>query len=96
MAFNAKNFVLAGPSGNSNGGRIWRYKTQDTVATMGGANYFNAAARRLRLGDKIEYTEVTNQGASNEAVVAAGFRIVLTISAAGVVGVGPANAATIA
>lgn len=100
MAYNARNFVLAGPSGNGNSGRIWRYKTEDAVGTsagqLGSAGYFNDAASKLQLGDIIQYTVVTNQGASNEAVTAAGVYVVLTISGAGAVGLSPANARTIA
>lgn len=99
MAYNARNFVLAGPSGNGNSGRIWRYKTQDAVGTsagnLGGTGYFNEAASKLQLGDIIEYTVVTNQGASNEAVTHAGRYVVLTISGAGAVGLSPANALTL-
>lgn len=99
MALNLRNLAQIGAPGFSTAARHWAYKTQDAVGTsagnLGGANYWNGAASLLSLGDRIHYTVVTNMGASNEAVTHAGIYVVMTISAAGVVAVSPANALTL-
>lgn len=40
-------------SQNSNSPTIWAYKSADTLATIDGAGYFNAAAGKLKVGDWI-------------------------------------------
>lgn len=83
-AFNEQYLTLVGPDGNSEAGRTYRYKTEDVHASVDGAGYFNGASDRLKIGDLIDVTVVTNIGASNEAVATYGRHIVLS-NAAGVV-----------
>lgn len=65
---------IAGTGGNSPS--IYSYKTADTLATVDGAGYFNAAGGVLKLGDIIFTLVVTNIDASNEAFSAAGITVV--------------------
>lgn len=81
MAFNREYLAVVG--GSSKAGRLWRYKTEDTLATCDTANYFAgdnglADVRQFSLGDGIEVTVVTNLGESNEAFADQGL---LTVNA---------------
>lgn len=50
MAFNRKNLALIA---HGNGQSVYLYKSADAILTVTGANYFNAAAEQMRLGDVI-------------------------------------------
>ena len=78
MALNKQYLALVGPDGNSEAGRLWRYKTEDALAVVDGAGYFNGVADLLAVADSIHVTVVTNIGASNEAVSDAGQVVVLS------------------
>ncbi len=84
MAFNMQYLTLVGPDGNSEAGRSWRYKTEDAIATVDGAGYFNDASGLLAIGDKIDVVVVTNIGASNEALSDYG-AVLVNANASGVV-----------
>jgi hypothetical protein len=75
----------AANSGNSAGPRIHTYKSDDAHGDIDASGYFDAIADLLAIGDLIYHCEVTNFGASNEAVADAQFFVVITISSAGVV-----------
>jgi len=84
MAFNMQYLTLVGPSGNTEAGRNWRYKTEDVITAVDGAGYFNGASTLLQIGDKIDTVIVTNIGAATEALADAGSVIVVS-NASGVV-----------
>jgi hypothetical protein len=75
MPYTANTLVLMG---HGNGSSIWHYRTQDPLASVRLAGYFNAARAQLNLGDVI-FVIVTN--ASN---VPTGAGIVLVNDVAGV------------
>jgi len=54
MPFEARN--LTGGSHVGSGGRSFRYRTSDTLATVSAANYFNSARAKLSVGDDIIIT----------------------------------------
>ncbi len=76
--------AAANPS-NSAGPRIHTYKSDDPHGDIDASGYFDSIADLLAIGDLIYHCEVTNFGASNEAVNDAQFFVIITISAAGVV-----------
>ncbi len=78
MAFDIDYFAVSGNAGGSRAPRIWTYKSQDTLAAMDTAGYFNDAVAHLKIGDKIHAVVVTNLDAANEAVADAGTLVVLT------------------
>ena len=46
----------------------WWFTTEDSLATVSAANYFNAVATLVRGGDLIRVVVVSNRGASNQSV----------------------------
>jgi hypothetical protein len=70
---------------------IWSYRTADAAATVDTAGYFNEMANVLKVGDLIYRLTIDGTG----AVTAAGFHVVLSVSAAGVVNVSDTLALTI-
>lgn len=86
MALDLDKLVLIGPDGNSGSGRFFRYKTEDTHATVDTSGYFDLAAGLLEVTDVINVVVVTNIDASNEAVATYGPHIVLS-KASGVIDV---------
>lgn len=96
MALDLNNFCLgAANDGNSNAPRIHTYKSEDAHGSIDGDGYFNAIANQLRIGDLIYHVQVTNQGASNEAIADAQFLAVRAISA-GVVSIATETAVVVA
>ena len=75
----------AANQGNSAGPRIHTYKSDDAHGDIDASGYMDAVADLLKIGDLIYHCEVTNYGATNEAVQDAQFFVVVTISGAGVV-----------
>lgn len=75
MALNRERLVKIG-GGVGNAPTMWSYKTDDALATVDGAGYFNDAGDVLKLNDWIYTTVVTNIDASNEAFSAAGIAVV--------------------
>lgn len=53
MAFNADNFALSSSHANSDVPKTWNYKTNDTVADVNTAGYFNDKVNELNVGDLI-------------------------------------------
>jgi hypothetical protein len=72
MAYNRDRLIALG-------GGNFRYKTDDTAATVDSAGYFNEDGSPLKLGDVIERITVTNIDASNEAVSTFGWHIVNSV-----------------
>lgn len=72
MAFNRDRLIALG-------GGNFRYKTDDTAATVDTAGYFNDDGSPLKLGDVIERVTVTNIDASNEAISTFGWHIVNSV-----------------
>ena len=96
MAFLPDSFVQAAANdGNSAAPRIHTYKSEDAHGDIDASGYFDDIADLLTIGDLIYHCEVSNIGASNEAVVDAQFFCVITISAAGVVHVSAETAVVI-
>ncbi len=75
----------AANAGNSAGPRIHTYKSDDVHGDIDASGYFDAIADLLAIGDLIYHCEVTNFGASNEAVADAQFFVVVTITSGVVV-----------
>ena len=80
MAFDLDKLTLVGPDGNSGSGRTWRYKTEDTHATVDTDDYMVLASTLLKVTDIIDVIVVTNIDASNEAVATYGRHIVLSVT----------------
>lgn len=95
MAFDINKLVLVGPDGNGGSGRTFRYKTEDTHATVDSAGYFNAAAGLLQITDLIDVVVVTDIDVAAEAVATYGRHIVNAVSAAGVVDVSDVTVGTV-
>ena len=75
------SFIQAAANqGNSAGPRIHTYKSDDAHGDIDASGYRDAVADLLAIGDLIYHCEVTNYGASNEAVADAQFFVVVTIS----------------
>ncbi len=86
MSFNSATFIQAAANpGNASGPRIHTYRSEDAHGDIDASGYFDSIADLLAIGDLIYHVEVTNIGASNEAVVDAQWLVIITISAAGVV-----------
>ena len=71
--------------------QVWSYRTADAAATVDSTGYFNEMASVIRPGDLIYRLTIDGTG----AVTAAGFHVVLTVTAAGVVNVSDTLALTI-
>lgn len=77
VADDMKYFNTIGGQSKAGGApALYSYKTQDTHATVDGAGYFNAIRSNLNIGDLIYVVVVTNRGASNEALLTAGWHVV--------------------
>ena len=50
MSYNAKNFSVMA---YANGFTLWNYSTEDDLATVKGAGYFNETAPFVRAGDMV-------------------------------------------
>lgn len=84
MAVNTARFVAAAANaGFSNAPRIHTYKSVDAHGTIDAPGYFNAVRDKLEIGDLIYHAQVTNLGASNEALADASFFTVVTVPAPG-------------
>lgn len=53
MAFNRDNFARVSSHANSNVPHMWAYKTDDAVAAVNTAGYFNEVSDIVGVGDKI-------------------------------------------
>lgn len=88
MAFDSAGLSAAGGQSKAgNAPQMWTYTTTDSAATVDTSGYFNSIASLLKVGDLI-YRVTTSSG----SVSTAGFHVVLSISAAGVVDVADAQA----
>ncbi len=88
MAFTSASFQpIGGQSKAGNAPQIWSYTTADLATDVDTSGYFNSIASLLKVGDVI--LRVTT---SAGAVSTAGWHVVRSISAAGVVDVADANA----
>lgn len=91
MAFDATNFqALGGQSKAGNSPQMWAYTTTDAAADVDTSGYFNAVASILKVGDVI--LRVTT---SSGSVSTAGWHVVMSVSAAGVVNVSDTTALTV-
>jgi hypothetical protein len=91
MAFNATGFQpIGGQAKAGNAPQMWSYTTTDPATDVDGSGYFNAVASIVKVGDLI-YRVTTNAG----AVSTAGWHVVMTVSAAGVVNVSETTALTV-
>jgi hypothetical protein len=91
MAFIADNFnSIGGQSKAGNAPQMFSYTTPDAATTVDDSGYFNAVASILKVGDMI--MRVTT---SSGAVSTAGWHVVMTISAAGVVDTSDTTALTV-
>ncbi len=96
MALRKQSFVAAAANqGNSDAPRIHTYKSEDAHGDIDASGYFDGVADLLTIGDLIYGVEVSNIGASNEAIVDAQFYCVITITSAGVVHVSAQTAVVI-
>lgn len=88
MAFDSAGLNAAGGQSKAgNAPQMWTYTTTDAAATVDTSGYFNSIASILKVGDLI-YRVTTSSG----SVSTAGFHVVMSISAAGVVDVADAQA----
>jgi hypothetical protein len=91
MAFSSTAFQpIGGQAKAGNAPQVWSYTTEDTAATVDTSGYFNAVASLVKVGDII-WRVTTSSG----AVSTAGYHIVMTNTAAGVVNVSDTTAATV-
>lgn len=44
------------------GTKLWRYQSADSIATIAGANYFDTAATRLKVGDIMHVVSTAESG----------------------------------
>lgn len=99
MAFILENFAPAaahtrrGTGGEAVPGApgIHAYRTQDAAATVDTSGYFNPVAELLQVGDLVYRVTVNSAG----VVQTAGWHVVMTKSAAGVVDVSDTTALTV-
>lgn len=91
MAFSMTGLnAIGGQSKAGNAPQMWSYTTTDAAATVDTSGYFNSVASVLKVGDLI-WRVTTSSG----AVSTAGWHVVMTISAAGVVDTSDTTAATV-
>lgn len=91
MAFSSVGFnPIGGQSKAGNAPQMWSYTTTDSAATVDTSGYFNSMASLLKAGDII-YRVTTSSG----AVSTAGWHVVMSVSAAGVVDTSDTTAATV-
>lgn len=89
MALSPNNFAASsshsrigsGPAASPGAPRIHTYRTQDAHAVVDLLGYFNAFAQHVQVGDLIYCAVVNGSG----VLQTAGFHVVMTVSAAGVV-----------
>lgn len=67
MAFNHEYLTRIG--GGGKGSSIWTYKTEDEIQTVGGADYFQDAWQKLKLGDALLVMQVTGLDTNSEQPV---------------------------
>ena len=92
MAFSKEHLnPIGGQSKRGKAPQIWAYKTEDAIATVDTAGYFdngstsNTGMRNvMSIGDLVHVVVVTNIDASNEAVADAGL-VVVNANASGVI-----------
>lgn len=84
MALDKSRLTLVGPDGNSNAGRIWKYFTEDALATVDTSGYFNDVSDLLHVGDEINICVISDLTADPLVVSDAGKQIVMS-NASGVV-----------
>lgn len=91
MPFVADNFQpLGGQSKAGNAPQMWSYTTTDAAADVDTSGYFNAVSSIVKVGDVI--LRVTT---SSGSVSTAGWHVVMSVSAAGVVNVSDTTALTV-
>jgi hypothetical protein len=91
MAFVATNFQpIGGQAKAGNAPQMWSYTTPDAADAVDTSGYFNSVASLLKVGDLI-YRVTTSSG----SVSTAGWHVVMTISAAGVVNVSDTTVLTV-
>lgn len=91
MAFSSTGFnPIGGQSKAGNAPQMWSYTTTDSAATVDTSGYFNSVASLLKVGDII-YRVTTSSG----SVSTAGWHVVMSVSAAGVVDTSDTTAATV-
>ncbi len=91
MAFSATAFQpIGGQAKAGNAPQMWSYITTDAAADVDSSGYFNSVASLLKVGDLI--LRVTT---SSGSVSTAGFHVVMSVSAAGVVNVSDTTALTV-
>lgn len=91
MAFDSTGLNAAGGQSKAgNAPQMWTYTTTDSAATVDTSGYFNSVSSLLKVGDLI-WRVTTSSG----AVSTAGWHVVMSISAAGVVDTSDATAATV-
>jgi hypothetical protein len=91
MAFDVTNFqALGGQSKAGNSPQMWAYTTTDAAGDVDASGYFNAVASIVKVGDLI-YRVTTSSG----SVSTAGWHVVMTVTAAGVVNVSDTTALTV-
>lgn len=88
---NVTPIVLGSGEGVPGTPQIWTYRTADAAATVDTSGYFNAMASVLRPGDLIYRLTIDASG----VVQTAGFHVVMTVTAAGVVNVSDTLALTV-
>ena len=99
MPFTASTFQPIGGQARSGTGpvaapgapQLWSYRTDDAATAVDTSGYFNAVASLLEVGDLIYRITVNGAG----AIVSAGWHVVLTKTAAGVVDVSDTSALSI-
>lgn len=91
MAFSSAGLnPIGGQSKAGNAPQMWSYTTTDAAATVDTSGYFNSVASLLKVGDLI-WRVTTSSG----SVSTAGWHVVMSISAAGVVDTSDTTAATV-
>jgi len=83
MPFNREGLHCANPAAPP-GSRIWTYQTLDAFTVVRVVGYFNAAARELGLGDKLEVTTVTGSIKAPTGITARGTTYVNSLAAGAV------------
>ncbi len=95
MALDKSRLALVGPDGNSHAGRIWKYMTEDSLATLDTSGYFDGVSDLLAVGDEIHVMVISDLTADPLVVSDAGKLIVLS-NASGVVDTSDETAFTVA
>jgi hypothetical protein len=95
MAWNATYLLLRDPN-PGNGTQVWTYRDTVAPAAFDAAGYIPDGGKRgMRIGDRVEYTQVDNQDTPT-SITAASIHIVMTVTAAtGAVNLSDATAMTV-